>query len=288
MRKAVAFIFFLIFQAQAFSQTYRDKVGEIISAENYFSALVKSKGIKKAFLQVSDKNALVFRPGPIKAVEFYKAQSDSDSSVLIWEPAYAKVSKSGDWGFTNGPYKFKQNDTSSTHYGTYLSVWKKNEKGVWKLALDAGTPHGKPKTETKRLFDDADAGRFLHQHSETRLKQREDIVLSSDKLYATILKADNAIARKEFLADDTRLLFPGFEPVTGKKAVSEFWKKQGVKTLSAASAADRALSGELAYTYGTASITRNGEDKVYGYVRIWQVQPGFIWKVLVELYTPAE
>jgi hypothetical protein len=285
MRKITACAILFLFQTHAFSQTYRDKVGELISAENYFSALVKGEGIKKAFLKVSVKNTLVFRPGPVRVVDYYSR--NPDSGILSWEPAYAKISKSADWGFTTGPYTYKKSDTSSNAgYGTYLSVWKKNEKGVWKLALDAGIPHPKP-SRTKREYDDAE-GRFLQQHSESRLKQREDIVLSSDKLYATILKADNNIAHKEFLADDTRLLFPGYQPIIGKKAVDAFWAKQKLRINSTPSVADRAYSGELAYTYGSATIAGKGENKVYSYVRIWQVQPGFIWKVLLELFIPGE
>ncbi len=289
MRKIIACAAFLILQTSGFSQTYRNKVGELISAENYFAALAKSQGIKKAFLKVSTKNTLIFRQGPVKVVDFYSRHPDSLSGALAWEPAYAKISKSGDWGFTTGPYTYKKNDTAeAVNYGTYVSVWKKNEKGIWKLALDAGVSHSKPKVEAKRVFDDADPGRFIQQHSKSRLKQREDIVLSSDKLYATILKADNDIARKEFLADDTRLLFPGVEPMIGKKTVTDFWGKNKVKVNSAASVADRAFSGELAYTYGTATVSKNGEDRIYGYVRIWQVQPGFIWKVLEELFIPGD
>jgi ketosteroid isomerase-like protein len=265
-----------------------DKVGQLVSSENYFAALAKEKGIKAAFLKVSDETTLLFRPKPVKALEYFKNQDKDDSGVLSWEPAFARISKSNDWGFTTGPYTYKESDTSTTlYYGQYLSVWKKNKKGVWKLALDLGISHPKPKKPSKLLFNNPASEKFLRQHSENRLEQRKDIVLSSDQLLATILKADNRIARNEFLSDDTRLLFPGHEPIIGKDSVMEFWNKQNALVSSKPIEADRAYSGELAFTYGTATIKKIGESKDYNYVRVWEVQPGFTWNVIIEIFTPA-
>ncbi|WP_423148611.1 DUF4440 domain-containing protein [Rubrolithibacter danxiaensis] len=267
------------------AQKNQNKTGELVSLENYFAALVKSKGIKTGFLKVSDANTVVFKPGPTNAQEFFKDKLPGNSEVLVWEPVWAKISKSGDWGFTTGPYNYKENDSSKiTSYGQYLSVWKKNKKGLWKLALDIGIPHKKPVSKPKLVFIDPENGRYIHQQSTSRLQQREDIVLSSDKLFSTILKANNRVAREEFLAEDTRLLFPGFEPVIGKKAVTDFWNKQNLKLLSTPTQADRAYSGELAYTYGEAQTEQKGKVRKYHYIRVWEVQPGFKWSVILEAF----
>ncbi len=277
----------LILTFSASAQT-GDKVGQLISAENYFSALVKERGLKKAFLRVSDENTIVFRPDPVSAVDFYKSQPDSSSGLLTWEPVFAKIAKSDDWGFTTGPYIYKENDNNQKcHYGDYLSVWKKNSKGVWRLAIDLGVAHKKPVSKPAMRFENPANEIFLHQRSKNRLQQREDVVFSTDKLLATVQKADNAIAQNEFLADESRLLFPGFEPIIGKKAIMSFWKKQGFRASSQISLADRSYSGELAFTRGESSIVQKNQVKRYHYLRIWEVQPGFKWNVILEIYTPA-
>ncbi|MXV51779.1 DUF4440 domain-containing protein [Pedobacter sp. HMF7647] len=265
-----------------------DKVSQLVSQENYFAALVKEKGIKKGFLSVSDNESVIFRPGPVKLQEYFK-DKPADSAILQWEPVFAKISKSNDWGFTSGWGIYKQSDTSKAYYSDYLSVWKRNEKGVWKLALDCGVSHRKPTKEPQLTFVNPTGERFIHQHSDARLKQREDIVLSSDQLYATILKADNKIAHNEFLTDETRLLFEGQEPIIGKKAVEAFWAKQPFRLNTQPVKADRAYSGELAYTYGTATTTNIKTGKIikYNYLRIWEVQPGFEWNVIFEVFMPA-
>jgi hypothetical protein len=103
----------------------------------------------------------------------------------------------------------------------------------------------------------------------------------------TVLKADSKVALKEFIADDARLLFPGFEPIIGKKAIISFWEKQGGRLSSEPIKADRSYSGELAFTYGDASIFQKGLNKKYHYVRIWEVQTGYVWKVIFEVYVAA-
>jgi hypothetical protein len=128
---------------------------------------------------------------------------------------------------------------------------------------------------------------YLRQRSENRLQQREDVVFSSDKLMGTVLKADTKVALKEFLADEARLLFPGFEPIIGKKAITAFWEKHGQRIGSEPIKADRSYSGELAYTYGDASIVQKGLNRKYHYVRIWEVQTGYVWKVIFEVFVAA-
>ncbi|MGX5688645.1 hypothetical protein [Arcticibacter tournemirensis] len=284
MRLSFSFLFLLLLTANVFSQNTADKVSQLLAAENYFNALVKEKGLKKAFLSVSDNSTVAFRPNPVPAQKFYKDQPDS-IGFLSLDPVYAKISKSGDWGFTAGPYIFKQRESDTqAFYGTYVSVWKKNSKNVWKLAMDAGVSHKKPSAELKRLYINPRNEIFLHQRSNTRLQQREDIVFSSDKLLATITKADNKIAQNEFLTDNSWLLFPGNEPVVGKKAIMEFWKKKGYKAITEPVKADRSYSGEIAYTYGNATILA----KKYNYIRIWEVQPGYKWNVIMEVFTEAE
>lgn len=285
MRKTLIPIFFLVFLAGTAISQSTDKVSQLISAENYFAALAKEKGIKKAFLSVSDENTIIFRPGPVTVQKYFKGKPDS-SGYLNWSPAYARISKSGDWGFTSGPYIFKESDSSKvTHYGDYLSIWKKNSKGVWKLAIDIDVTHKKPKSTPSLIFQNPRNEIYLKQRSENRLQQREDVVFSSDKLMGTILKADNQIALKEFIAEESRLLFPGFEPISGKKAIMSFWQKQGFNMRSEPIKADRSYSGELAFTYGIATISQKNQSKKYNYVRIWEVQQGYVWNIIFETYT---
>ncbi|EOR92626.1 cysteinyl-tRNA synthetase [Arcticibacter svalbardensis MN12-7] len=280
MKKVFSFLCAIVLYTSSFAQA-PEGVDQLIAAENYFNLKVQEKGLKKAFISVSDNNTIAFRPSPLLALKYYKEQPDSIGYLRL-NPVLAKISKSNDWGFTAGPYTYKQSESDDrSFYGTYISVWKKNNRGVWRLAMDAGVAHKKPvKTIPKKFITPSDAS-YIHQKSDKRLQQREDIVYSSDKLMSTIMKADNKIAQTEFLTEDSWLLFPGFEPMTNKKAIMEFWKKQGYKALTYPIKADRSVSGEIAYTYGTSTILA----KKYNYIRVWEVQPNYKWNVIVEVFT---
>lgn len=256
--------------------------------ENYLAARIKQKGIGEALKKSIDENSRILLPGGMVSARDFLEELP-DSAVISWEPVYARIAKSGDWGFTSGPFTCRENNSEPVRYGTYLSLWKKNRKGAWKLAYTSAVFHGKPKNEEPKLvFLNPKNNKFIHQRSQSRLEQRKDIIISSDQLYGTILKADNPIARKEFLSDDTRLLFPHREPIIGKKAVNAFWEKQEGKLSSKPIDADRAYSGELSMTYGEAVISnKKGDVKNYNYIRIWEIQPEFNWNVIAEMFVPV-
>lgn len=52
--------------------------------------------------------------------------------------------------------------------------------------------------------------------------------------------------------------------------------------------ANRSIGSDLAYSYGTAQITRDNKTGKYNYVRIWESQEGYKWNVIVELFSPAD
>jgi uncharacterized protein (TIGR02246 family) len=59
---------------------------------------------------------------------------------LSWKNTKADVAASGDLGYTVGTYEMTMNDAAgqpSTMAGKYLTVWKKQADGQWKVVVDA-------------------------------------------------------------------------------------------------------------------------------------------------------
>lgn len=278
-------IFFVMISTSATGQVSSGKVESLVAAENYFAGIVKEKGIKKAFLMVSNEEAVIFRPGPVNVRKYFRKQDDS-LGLLSWEPALAKISRSGDWGFTSGPYTYKTGPGAAASYGEYLSVWKTDKNQVWKLVLDIGVPHPKPAEEAKLIFSNPTRSKYFKQWSDNRLQQREDMVMITDNLFASTLVKYKNLAYNEFLSDDARFLFPGSQPIEGLSGIQDFLRNQEIRIVTQATSADRAFGGELAYTYGTSEITKNDKTAKYYYVRIWEVQNGK-WYVILEVHSPA-
>ena len=111
----------------------------LLQADVAFSTLSKSKGMKTAFLEYLDSNATILRPGhlPIEgagAID-YLIQQDDAAVSYSWDPHHAEVAQSGDLGYTYGVYLMQSKETEETKYGTYVSVWKKQSDGNWKLLI---------------------------------------------------------------------------------------------------------------------------------------------------------
>ena len=68
----------------------------------------------------------------------------SDSTLALrWKPDLADVSMIGDMGYTIGTYRLSTGSgatRSDVVVGTYLTIWRKEADGTWKVAVDIGNP----------------------------------------------------------------------------------------------------------------------------------------------------
>jgi ketosteroid isomerase-like protein len=73
---------------------------------------------------------------------------------LVWTPEGGRMGPAGDMGFTWGHYEghFKKPDGSpGTVTGRYMTVWKKQPDGSWKVALDASNDEPAKKEDCCKL-----------------------------------------------------------------------------------------------------------------------------------------
>lgn len=64
---------------------------------------------------------------------------DSPGFALSWQPTRAGVSAGGDMGYTSGVYQLKMTGPSGkpvSDHGKYLTVWKKQADGSWRVVAD--------------------------------------------------------------------------------------------------------------------------------------------------------
>jgi ketosteroid isomerase-like protein len=60
-------------------------------------------------------------------------------SWIQWDPRTADVSVSGDLGYSMGTYEMRFSDQKGKEViqkGSYVTVWKRDVDGAWKLAVD--------------------------------------------------------------------------------------------------------------------------------------------------------
>lgn len=239
---------------------------EVAAAERAFARDGYDTGIKASFLKHSAADAIVLSPGPVNAHESLKGGPDAkpDDPKLEWWPAYAGIARSGDLGFTTGPYAF-----AGKRRGHYFTVWARQPDGGWKWIFDGGAPanaDAAPGPDSQTAFlKTATVGAGSPEKALAELKPLEA------KL-AEAAATDPAAAYRPVLAADSRLQGSPSPPATDAQAVARELAWRGPVTMKPLGG--RASSaGDLAWTYGEAAWTRDGKPLKGYYVRIWQKRP---------------
>ncbi|MBS1514518.1 MAG: DUF4440 domain-containing protein [Bacteroidetes bacterium] len=155
--KIFLFLTLFIFLSQisfASSKKSVDPAEEVKQADIDFSNLSKEKGMNYAFLEYLADDGVMLRPNmyPVVGKETIKKtffDDDGDkNAVLTWAPLFGSVAESGELGYTYGTWELlltKEEKTTETRKGTYITVWRKDKNGKWKFVLDTGNTGLEPK-----------------------------------------------------------------------------------------------------------------------------------------------
>lgn len=266
-----------------------NKVGSLLNMERTLAGMARENTPYEALLSVTNAETTYFAPGPVEGLRHMKNRPNI-ADVMRWEPSFSGIGKSMEFGFTTGALEF-QRVGSPVRHGEYLTIWKRDRKGDWKiLARGVSENYGRKnpivdESLPNAEFIEPDSMGYLKHRSQVRLDQRKDVVASNEQLFATILRSDNWIAFEEFLADDVWLIYPWSEPIRGKRQAIDFLTSKDIQILTEMEEVDRAYSGELAYSHGTANFWKNGVRDPHNYIRVWQRQPDHQWRVIVEFYS---
>ncbi len=277
IKSVFSIAFLLLFSLTLSAQKADGTVESLINTEKKFSKKAK-KGINKAFSKFSAKEGIALKPNPIPIKEYYSGKEIPGFHYLTWEPEYAMISKKGDLGFTTGPYEFSDGDRKD--YGHYLSIWK-NFYGKWKLVLDMGITHPEQVDKLKPRFYNPTDYKYPRFIGPKKIQMREDIVFSTDVLLGKSFKKHGNKDLKEFYDEMVRLYFPENIPLIGKEEALNFIKSQKLSFQnSAPDFVDRALSGDIAYSYGKTTIS----NKTYSYARVWKLSNEMKWNIILDVY----
>jgi ketosteroid isomerase-like protein len=120
---------------------------ELFEREKAFARTGAAKDIEK-FMAFIAENARSFPAGEmVEGKETFRqtwSRLFADPDLTIhWEPRVAEVSKSGEFGYTSGPYEFTSKDAQGNvviRRGSFVTIWRKQTDGTWKVELDIGAP----------------------------------------------------------------------------------------------------------------------------------------------------
>jgi ketosteroid isomerase-like protein len=141
------------------SASYDKLEKELLAIDVEFSNYSVDHGFNEAFAAYIADDGVLLRQHhmPIVSKDSVMAIMNKDKKTnwkMSWVPVFADVAGSGELGYTYGTYnlqiKGKKGDVETSE-GTYISVWKKDKNGKWKLALDSGNDGLKPVKKDKQI-----------------------------------------------------------------------------------------------------------------------------------------
>jgi ketosteroid isomerase-like protein len=123
----------------------------VAKAEADFQKARAERGLEGWLSFFADDTADFVRGGPFtftKEEMRQRLQKDFDpADQLTWKPVRIQVADSGDLAYSLGTWQLKGKDPKGndvTQTGKYLTVWKKQKDGSWKVVADTGTVDPSP------------------------------------------------------------------------------------------------------------------------------------------------
>jgi len=262
----------------------------LVKSELAFAKMSEEQGTKAAFLAFLADDALLFRPHPVNGKK-WMTTSPAASSVLTWYPSFADISIAGDLGYSTGPYEFRTRgkDDRQVSHGYFVSIWKKQPDGSWKVFMDLGTPTPSPR-EKPSLFQPGTRNDVATPRSVNQSAERKRL-FTTDAAFAELSTTKGLRTAYELHADDdVRFMRPQRFPVLGKDSTLAVVEEQTGAIVWRVTDADIARSGDLACTYGKYEWQKNSADEkpdeAGNYVKLWRKRSDDSWKIVLDVTVP--
>jgi ketosteroid isomerase-like protein len=285
MKKTLTIAAICLFTSSVFAQKNNETTSSLVTADKVFAEKAVSNGFKNAITNFSAADGIIFNPNPTDVKTF--ETNAVNSKTLSWQPNFARLSKSRDWGFTAGTY---QNKGEKPSFGNYIHIWKADDN-LWKCVLNISSEGIKP-IKGREAAPNIIEQTVTYKSKILTKKGHQtatEIISSTEKILNTMLKTHGVNALAGFLSEDARLMFPGMDMLVGKTDILAFNNRAIDKINLKTSKADKAYGGDFAYTYGLASIDYKTDlRESFNYVFIWERQNDGNWNIIAQIFTLAE
>ena len=247
----------------------------LIDTELAFAQTSKTKNTRDAFLQYLSDETVMFEDAKITVGKKTWQGRKPDSSLLIWEPVFADISASGDFGYTTGPFEYyaSRKNGEQGFYGSYITMWKKDSASQWKMALDIGVSP-QPKPASKTLNTPAFSSKVkskVHKDLKQEVMKQEMLFLKNTKKELSF-----------FLANESRFLRPGREPVTELAEIEKIITKERGEAHYTPVDVSVSSTGDMAYVYGKLVLVIQDKQKEGFYLRIYKNTDQKDWKIVLD------
>ncbi|WP_345247717.1 DUF4440 domain-containing protein [Nibrella saemangeumensis] len=258
----------------------QSRVDVFVAYERAFALKAQETNTKTAFLSYMADSAIVFVNGKPTLAKPFWTQAPESPAKLIWGPAFADASRSGDMGYTTGPW-YVEVDGKRVANGHYNTVWStQRPDNRLRFLIDAGVQHPAPSDE-----------RIPENVTYTTIRS-----LGSSDQFADLLRLDRQFADEIIvqgvakayavhLSGEARLYRPNQLPYGSATAIKQLFETESSMRFRPVGG-QLALSGDLGFVYGTYQSAQ-GPVRDGSYLRIWKHEIGNGWRLVLEVFNDA-
>jgi ketosteroid isomerase-like protein len=276
MRAPVMAVFMLVSGCASTAPAEMADAHVVVAAERAFAADAAQHGWAWAFRRHHAPGAIVLQPDPIEATVSLARVEGDGSADLDWRPAFAGIARSGDLGFTTGPFLFRGNPRVVGHYFT---VWRRQPDGRWKWIFDAGTDV----TDVAPVAPDYDVPTLPISVSGVGSAQAaiDQVAAIEDRAG----EAEDGVAVLAMrLAPAGRVNRVGAAPAVGRTDADTLMRRDGAAKMRSLRR-EASQAGDLVFTMGEVRDQVEGSERLRYFARIWQHQSG-AWRIVFDEIVP--
>ena len=239
----------------------------VIAAERAFAARAGEIAWVPAFREFVAPDGQLAQPdGYANAPEQLAQAQDDGNRNLFWWPAFAAISRSGDFGFTTGVVSF---DAARTPRGHYFTVWRRQPDGSWKWIYDGGVG---PIAHPDFIAPGADVPAAVTATTGEA---------SAERAIDAVRALEETGRARDFMASNSQVFRTGQERATGARIAEAVTPPANDFTYSI-SRIEASAGGDLVMVLGEARWTSAAGQSVHTlYGRVWQHQQEG-WRVLYD------
>ena len=249
----------------------------VVAAERAFAADGLAMGVQASFLKHAAPEGILLAPEPVLARAVFGAPRPK-GKPLAWWPLWAAVAHSGDLGFTTGPYT-----SDGRPGGYYFTVWAKQPDGAWRWLFDGGPPSDM--TGAAPQGSEVAYARLATRKAGSSAKAMTQVATAEIALHAQAT-IDARAAFLAVVADDGRIVGSKAPPPRTRVELEAEVATRPMSIAFSPLGGQASAAGDLAWTYGVAQWTKDGQSQRGHYVRIWRNDKAG-WRLLFDELLPA-
>jgi ketosteroid isomerase-like protein len=256
-------------------------VDDLLAADTAFAARAGESGQHVAFAEYLAPDGILFRPEAVGGQQWL-AGNEPATGRLEWWPSAAAVDCSGRLGVSTGPWRYSNAAGGEPVAGHYLSVWRRDDDGQWRVVLDHGIDHPSGAVPAEplqavlaRWWPAPGSGTCVRRDGTDRLARAEqhlDARVQREGLQEALLAAAvrGALAYRDDAAP---------RPLAAAADDAPF----GRGTVVQAGDTISVPGGDMAVTFGVLRSADGTQRALY--VRVWQRERRD-WRVAIDVRTP--